>query len=172
MGGGGLISAFVVLTVAAIIATNLPDSTLRSNLMASGQPYLNALGVDQSWALFAPDPRRGLIDLRGVVTFDDGSSATWRFPRNGPLVGTYRDYRWRKWTENAISETNAATLWRSAALWAAKEQARPGRRAAKVRPVRRFAPLNPPGQRRSHRDWSEEAFYTLDISPTAASDRR
>lgn len=170
--GRGLISAFVVLTLAAIIATNLPDSTLRSDLMASGQPYLNVLGLDQSWALFAPDPRRVLIDLRGVVTFDDGSTATWRFPRNGALVGTYRDYRWRKWTENAISDANAATLWKSAAVWAAKEKARPGRRAARVKLVRRIAPLNPPGQQRSHLDWREEAFYTLEISPSAASDGR
>lgn len=163
--GRGVISAFVVLTLVCIAATNLPESALRRDLMASGQPYLNALGLDQSWALFAPNPRRVLIDLRGVVTFDDGSSATWRFPRNGPLIGTYRDYRWRKWTENAISDVNAAALWKPAALWAATETARTGRRASKVSLVRRFAPLTPPGHRLSHRRWQEEAFYTLKILP-------
>lgn len=163
--GRGAISAFVVVTLVCIVATNLPESRLRRDLMTPGQPYLNALGLDQSWALFAPNPRRVLIDVRGVVTFDDGSSATWRFPHNGPLIGAYRDYRWRKWSENVISDTNAAALWKPAALLAATETARGGRRASRVMLVRRFAPLMPPGHRLSHRPWREETFYTLSIHP-------
>lgn len=170
--GRGVISAFVAVTIVCIAATNLPESTLRRDLMSSGQPYLNALGVDQGWALFAPDPRREVIDLHGVVTFDDGSSSTWRFPHNGPLIGTYRDYRWRKWMENAISAENAAALWKPAALWAATQTARPGRRAVNVRLVRSFAPLTPPGHRLSQLPGHEEAFYTLQFLPEAQGARR
>ncbi|MEA2299391.1 MAG: hypothetical protein QOF77_2327 [Solirubrobacteraceae bacterium] len=161
--GRGLISMFLIVTLGFIAATNLPSSPLRDKLMRSGQPYLNALGLDQSWAIFAPDPRRAVIDLRAVVRYDDGSTRTWRIPHDDPVIGTFRDYRWRKWLENVIADANPQ-LWRPAALWVAGQETRPGRRAVQVTLVRRVAPLQPPGQSPSQLPWQEKLFYTLDIT--------
>jgi hypothetical protein len=161
--GRGLISAFVLVTLGFVLATNLPASPLRDKLLAPGQPYLNALGLDQSWAIFAPDPRRAVIALRATIRYDDGSTATWRIPENDPVIGTFRDYRWRKWLENVIADANQQ-LWRPAALWVAAHEARPGRSVVQVQLVRRYATLQPPGTTPSQLPWQEKLFYTLNVT--------
>jgi len=161
--GRAAISGFVVVTLVAIAAINLPGSALRADLMAPGQPYLNALGLDQNWALFAPDPRRTAIGLRAVVRYDDGTSATWTIPNDDPVIGTYRDYRWRKWMENVIMDANQA-LWRPAALWAAREEARPDRREFDVTLVRLEAILRPPGTAAIRGPWVSRAFFNLRLA--------
>jgi hypothetical protein len=162
--GRGIISAFLLVTVGLILAANLPASPLRAKLLGPGQAYLNAHGLDQSWAIFAPEPRQAAIDLRAVVRYDDGSTRTWRIPNDDPIVGTYRDYRWRKWLENVIADANPQ-LWRPAAIWIAAHEARPGRRAVQVTLTRRSATLEPPGQSPSRLPWQEKLYYTLDILP-------
>jgi hypothetical protein len=155
-----VISAFVIVTLAAIVATNLPGSALRTDLLKPGQPYLDAVGLDQDWALFAPDPRRTAIGLRAIVRYDDGTSATWTIPQDDPVIGAYRDYRWRKWMENLIVGPNQA-LWRPAALWAAREEARPDRREFDVTLVRLEANLLAPGTKPLRGPWVAQAFFNL-----------
>ncbi|MDQ6605096.1 MAG: hypothetical protein M3Z06_00940 [Actinomycetota bacterium] len=159
--GRGMLSSLIVLTLIAIVAINLPQSDLRRQLLRPGQPYLNALGADQNWSLFAPDPRRVVLDVSAVVAYDDGRTAQWTFPHDDALIGTYRDYRWRKWEENLISPDNAAALWRSAAQWAAGQEARPGHAVTRVSLVERFAPLAPPGTTPSVAPTQQRVFYTL-----------
>ncbi|HEY5197183.1 MAG TPA: hypothetical protein VIJ51_09175 [Solirubrobacteraceae bacterium] len=157
------ISAFVIVTLVAIVAINLPGSNLRVDLLRPGQPYLNALGLDQDWALFAPDPRRQAIGLRAVVRYDDGTSATWTIPQDDPVIGTYRDYRWRKWMENVDMDANQS-LWRPAALWAAREEARPDRREFDVTLVRLAANLLAPGTTPIRGPWQAQAFFNLRLT--------
>jgi hypothetical protein len=161
--GRAAISLFVVATLVAIVGTNLPASTLRSDLMSPGQPYLNALGLDQDWALFAPDPRRTVIGLEAVVRYEDGTTATWTIPNDDPIVGAYRDYRWRKWMENVIMPTSQ-TLWRGAALWAAREEASPQKREFDVTLVRREANLLAPGTTPLRAPWTTQAFFQLRLA--------
>jgi hypothetical protein len=161
--GRGLISAFLVVLVGLVVATNLPASPLRDKLMGPGQGYLNALGLDQSWAIFAPEPREASIGLRAVVRYDDGSTQTWQIPNDDPVIGTFRDYRWRKWMENVIADANQQ-LWRPAAIWVAAHETRPGRRAVQVTLTRRFATLQPPGRNPSQLPWQDKLFYTLNIT--------
>jgi hypothetical protein len=161
--GRAAISGFVVLTLVAIAAINLPSSALRADLMVAGQPYLNAIGLDQGWALFAPDPRREVIGLKAVVRYEDGTSATWTIPNDDPVVGTYRDYRWRKWMEYVIMDANQA-LWRPAALWAAREEARRDRPEFDVTLVRLEATLRPPGTRPIRGPWVSRAFFNLRLA--------
>ncbi len=163
--GRGMLSSLFVVTLIAIVAINLPQSDLRRQLLRPGQPYLNAIGLDQNWALFAPDPRRVVIHVAATVSYDDGRTAQWSFPRDGALIGTYRDYRWRKWAENLINPANATALWRSAALWAAGQERRPGHAITKVSLVERFAPLAPPGVTPSVGPTQQRVFYTLRVQP-------
>jgi hypothetical protein len=144
--GRAAISAFLVVTLIAIVVINLPQSALRRKLIGPVQPYLNAVALDQNWALFAPEPRRSILDLDAVVHYDDGSSAVWRFPHQNAVIGQYRDYRWRKWAENAVNGTaNRGVLLPPAALYAASEMQRSGRRITSVAVRGHVALLNPPG---------------------------
>lgn len=161
--GRAVISLFVIVTLVAIVGINLPGSALRSDLMRPGQPYLNALGLDQDWALFAPDPRRTAIGLDAVVRYEDGTTATWTIPNDDPVIGAYRDYRWRKWMENVIMPTSQS-LWRGAALWAAREEARSDRREFDVTLVRREANLPAPGTTPARGPWTSQAFFQLRLA--------
>lgn len=165
--GRGILSVLIVITLVAIVAINLPQSQLRHDLLRPGQPFLNATGLDQNWALFAPDPRRIAIDVSAVVVFRQGKPAVWRFPHDGSVVGTYRDYRWRKWEENLINPANSI-LWRPAALWAASSESMPGRIPKTVYVVERFAAIEPPGVTPSTGPVQQRIVYTLHLtSPTA-----
>ena len=169
--GRGILSTLIVITLVAIVAINLPQSQLRQDLLRPGQPYLNAIGLDQNWALFAPDPRRVVIDVFADVTFASGQRAVWRFPHDGALIGDYRDYRWRKWEENLIAPANAI-LWRPAALWAASSEARPGDIPKSVAIVEHFANLEPPGVTPSTAPTQTRIVYVLHItSPKPAGTR-
>ena len=164
--GRGILSTLIVVALIAIVAINLPQSELRQELLRPGQPFLNAIGLDQSWALFAPDPRRVWIDVSAVVTYNQGKQAVWRFPHDGALIGTYRDYRWRKWEENLISPDNAG-LWRPAALWAAAGEVRPGEVPTSVALVERFAAIEPPGVTPSVGPVQQRVVYVLHLASGA-----
>jgi hypothetical protein len=159
--GRGILSTLIVITLVAIVAINLPGSDLRSRLLRPAQPYLNVLGLDQNWALFAPNPRRVVIDVFAQVSFEDGVQRIWRFPHDGPLIGTYRDYRWRKWAENLIAPSNAVALWRPAALWAAAREQRAGHDAVEVRLIEHYHLIAPPGVVPESGPTLTNAFYTL-----------
>lgn len=67
--GRVLISAFLVVTLAAVCATNLPESRLRREALKPAGPFLRATGLDQDWRVFAPDPRsRESAEARGGTT--------------------------------------------------------------------------------------------------------
>jgi predicted DCC family thiol-disulfide oxidoreductase YuxK len=159
--GRGVLSTLIVVSLIAIVAINLPGSDLRRQLLRPGQPYLNALGIDQNWSLFAPNPRRVVLDVSATVAYDDGRTAQWTFPHDGALVGTYRDYRWRKWAENLISPLNAAPLWRPAALWVASHETRVGHAVTSVALVERYANLEPPGATPSTGPTAIRVIYVL-----------
>jgi hypothetical protein len=160
--GRVVISIFVVVTLAFVVATSLPRSSLRHRVLVPGQPYLNALGLDQRWNVFAPEPRKQVIDLVSRVTFSDGSQTEWRLPRRAALVGAYSDYRWRKWLENAIADAHRE-LWRPQALWIARNASSHGRQPVRVALVRRFYDLFPPGTGPDRGPWKEFTYYTLDL---------
>jgi hypothetical protein len=165
--GRGILSTVFVITLIAIVAINLPQSQLRQDLLKPGQPYLNVLGLDQNWALFAPDPRRVVIDVLAVVRFSDGKAAIWRFPHDGALFGEYRDYRWRKWEENLISPANAL-LWKPAALWAASNETSAGEVPKTVTLVEGFANLEPPGVTPSTGPPQTRIIYVLHLTSGTA----
>jgi hypothetical protein len=95
-----------------------------------------------------------------VVTFTNGKPALWRFPHDGALIGTYRDYRWRKWEENLIAPANSL-LWRPAALWAASSATGPGETPKSVTLIERYAALEPPGVTPSTGTVQQRVVYTL-----------
>ena len=163
--GRRLISAFLTATLASILVTNLPSSELRKQASRLADPYLNATGLDQNWGVFAPDPRREVLALEGRVVYADGRSGVWRPPQSGPLIGAYRDYRWRKLLENAESDSYRE-LWRPTAAFAARELERDGGRSrvASVSLVRRFYKLRPPGKHPGRGPWHEVHYHEQDVN--------
>jgi predicted DCC family thiol-disulfide oxidoreductase YuxK len=160
--GRGILSTLIVVTVLFIVVDNVPDSYVKQKLLRPGLPYLSAVGLDQNWALFAPDPRRVSIQVFAIVAFDDGKTVRWYPPSNGSLIGTYRDYRWRKWEEQITGAQNSV-LWRPAAIWAAQRVARPGHYVTRVALIERFTPIEPPGTTPESGPASQHLFYVLNV---------
>jgi hypothetical protein len=160
--GRVLISIFLVVTLITLVAANLPPSRLQDLLVSADHPYLYGVALDQDWALFAP-PRLETIEVTAIVTYADGSRATWRVPRRNPVVGSYTDYRWLKWAEYVIQPA-FPELSKPIALYAARRLATPSRRPTRVSLTNRWYELDPPGQIPDHPFVHEKTFYTTRIT--------
>jgi hypothetical protein len=161
------ISLFVSVTVLFLILWNLPeDSALKQKTDRVVRPYMLASGLNQNWGVFAPDPRRVTLDFVARVAYEDGSQEDMRVPHGGRLVGSYWDYRWRKWYE-WVRTNDHEELWQPAAAWFAGRARAEGKEPVRVTLVRRWYTSLPPGDGPSRGPWQEYPFYTYDVPEPA-----
>ena len=160
--GRAVLSGLIVAILIVMVVGNLPgQSYLAQKATKATRPVSNAVGLDQNWGVFAPDPRREVIDLQAQIAYRDGVVATWHLPLSGALIGGYHDYRWRKYEENLIQDSNQA-LWEPAARWIARHRARSSTPLDHVTLVRRWYPLPTPGKGSTKaQPFNQYAFYTL-----------
>jgi hypothetical protein len=160
------ISAFVVAVLATVAVANFPAGAVHQRGAQVTQPFANALGLDQKWRMFAPIPRNEVIYLEARVRRADGTVSVWRPPTNGPLVGAYRDYHWRKLVEHAVPGGDAwPGLWRPIALYAAREEAVHGSAPVSVTLVKRSADILPPDRGGGLTPFREQPYLTVGVSP-------
>ena len=155
---------FVIVTLASAVIANLPQSKLRRDAFTAARPYLNATGLDQSWGVFAPEPRRESVALRAVIRYADGGTYVWRPPSGDAFTGNYWDYHWQKWQEWVLDK-NHQQLWRPAAVFIARDRDARGRHPVRVTLVRLTTQLNPPGHRPSHEPTVARPYYSVRITP-------
>ena len=140
MAGRILISAAIVTVLLAEVGTHLPSGSAVSQEVSRGASWLSrAIGTDQQWGVFAPDPRQTSLRIEARVTFEDGSTAVWDLPEGPRLGANLRYYRWRKWLER-VRDDNQRGLWEPTARWIASEFADGPSPVAKVELVRLFHP--------------------------------
>ena len=164
--GRAVISVFVAATVLCLVLWNLPDdSALQRETSRIVRPYMLATGLSQNWGVFAPNPRRETLAFEARVTYADGTTETKTVPRGGLLVGSYWDYRWRKWYEYVRGDDYKG-LWQPAAAWFAARAEDEGRQPVRVTLVRRWRASLPPGDGPSHGPWQEDAFYAYELTPS------
>lgn len=163
--GHALISFMLVVTLAAIVVTNLPDSEIKARLLGSAQPYLNATGLDQGWGIFSPNPRGAVVYVEGCIDHADGTSSVWPIPAR-PGFSAYSDYRWHKFGEHVQLDANE-WMWRPFAEYVANQARADGHEPVRVTLVRRWSQLLPPGPGPDHGPWNEFAFFTLDLERPA-----
>lgn len=154
------IHALVVLLLLAEIGTNLPASAVERAVGKPANQLVRALASEQTWGVFAPDPRRISVTLRGRVTFVDGSTAIWNVP-DGPSMGAnLRYYRWRKWMERVRSDEYHA-LWEPTARWIGSMYRDRRSPVARVELIRRF---HDNVVRGPQPPWDEYTFFTLEMT--------
>ncbi len=165
VGGRVLISVFILVLLAGVVAWNLPESELSRRSQYRLKPLMNASGLDQTWAVFAPDPPRQELRLEARVAYDNGTTRTWRVPTWDPVIGGYRDYRWLKWAEWMTSGSRAL-LWELGAAWIARQERRAGRRPVSLTLVRQVFDLPVGGGRALPRT---EELYVYAVAADAGS---
>jgi hypothetical protein len=151
--GRWILSAFLALTVGAIVVWNLPASEIRTLAAPVVEPFVNVSGLDQRWNLFAPDPPRRTYELVAVIEYADGSQVLWKSPRND---------RWRKWL-GVIRSERSRRLWEPTAAWIAGHHDDGGRRTVQVELISRQRDLPPPGSDLPQQAWDEDVFYTYQV---------
>jgi hypothetical protein len=115
-----VISGLVLLLLLAQIGTHLPRSEVRSEVGDASERVIRLLASEQSWGVFAPDPRSTSIGLEARITYADGSGDVWELPSGGRIVENLRYYRWRKWLERARSDAYQ-DIWDPTARWIADQ---------------------------------------------------
>jgi hypothetical protein len=153
-----VLSVLILFTVFALVVWNAPDSPLRRHVLVATGRYTAALGLDQNWAVFAPNPRTNSLRLLAAGQFADGSSARWAVPRGGSVFGAYWDYRWLKWMEWATSD-DQRQLWQPTADYVARRLSKPRRPVTTVFLVRETSQNNPPGAKPSAGQWVADTYF-------------
>lgn len=163
--GRALISFMLVVTLASIGVTNMPASETKARLSALAQPYLNAVGLDQNWAIFSPNPRTLVIFIESHTEYTDGTSSVWPIPAD-PGLSAYRDYRWHKYAEYVHLDVNER-LWPVFAEFVAARERAAGNDPVRVTLVRRVIEQLPPGPGPDNRLLPDERFFILDVGTTS-----
>ena len=158
--GRVLLSLVMAVLVVAVVIWNLPAGRPREELRPAAAHVLLPLGLDQDWALFAPDPRGFSVGVEARLTYADGRRRVVVPPHNGRVVAPYRTYRWQKYVERLRAD-DYASLWEPTARWYAREHG-PG--VTRVELVRTFRDAAKPGAADGRPARGEFSFYTLELS--------
>ena len=159
--GQAVIGVFAVLVILAVVAWNLPAGRPHDRAVRALGPVTQALGLEQDWALFAPDPRGFGVGVHATLTYRDGHTRRWDPPHNntpgGVLIAPYRTYRWQKYVERLRADDYRG-LWDPTARWLARSYG-PG--VVKVVLTRTFQDVATPGESKSRPPAGRYDFYTL-----------
>jgi hypothetical protein len=157
--GQAVLSAVMVAVIATVVLWNLPAGRPHDRAREVVGPVAQAVGLEQDWALFAPDPRSFSVGVYADITFRDGTTRRWEPPHNGLLLSPYRTYRWQKYVERLRADDNAA-LWEPTARWIARDA---GGDVTRVQLTRTFRDVLKPGDSGPRAARGSYVFYTLDL---------
>ena len=158
------ISLLVIFTVVAVPISVMPDSAeVKKRVVGVTQPYLNAVGMDQNWGVFAPNPRREVVEIAATLKYPDGSSESWKVPDGGKALGHLWDYRWRKLAEWVVPYD--ADLYPGVARVAAGQRERRDATPTSVVLTRRTRVIGKPGTTHRYGPWKERQLSELPLPP-------
>ena len=157
--GQAVISAGMVVVIVTVVLWNLPPGPPRDAVRPTVGTAVQALGLEQDWALFAPEPRSFGVGVYATVTHRGGRTEIWRPPHNGHLLSPYRTYRWQKYVERLRADDYSGT-WEPTARWIAREA---GSDVVKVVLTRTFRDVAVPGSGTPRPAADRYDFYTLEL---------
>lgn len=157
--GQAVLSLAMAVLVVSVLLWNLPAGRPHDAVRPVVGPVLQAVGLEQDWALFAPDPRSFGVGVYATVTHRDGRTETWVPPHNGRLVAPYRTYRWQKYIERLRADDYSG-LWDPTARWVARQA---GTDVVKVVLTRTFRDVAVPGDVKPRPAAGRYDFYALTL---------
>jgi hypothetical protein len=155
----GLLTGVMLVVVGLLLLWNLPNGKPKQATRPTVGTVVQALGLEQDWALFAPDPRAYSVAVVATITHRDGRVETWVPPHNGLLLSPYRNYRWQKYVERLRADDYSG-LWEPTARWIAREH---GSDVTKVVLTRTFQEAKVPGSKEPRPAMGRYDFYTLEL---------
>ena len=139
------INAFIILHIFIMAVWGLPGSKFRNTLVRPIEDYVIWPGIWHSWAMFSPDPLSINFNVEAEITFEDGTSTTWVFPRMEELGiwERFRKERFRKWRER-VRQDSYRVLWEDTSRYIARLHNNPTNPPVGVVLVREWAQIPPP----------------------------
>ena len=145
------------------------DTPLTQRFRNAMRPYLVYTGLFQKWDMFAPDPSKLNNFIGAMITYNDGDSKLWTFPRmeNLGYVDKYFDERFRKYANDCLRLDDYSALWPDAARYVARVNNRPGNPPVGVQLIRYWSIVPPPGGNGEETppNWNQYAFYRYQVQP-------
>jgi hypothetical protein len=157
--GQAAIGLFMAVVVVAVLGWNLPAGRPHDRAQRALGPVVQGLGLEQDWALFAPNPRAFGVGVYATLTYRDGHTTRWEPPHNGLLLAPYRTYRWQKYVERLRAD-DYSNLWQPTAAWLARDKG-PG--VTKVVLTRLFRDATVPGDGKARPPTGRFDFYTYEV---------
>jgi hypothetical protein len=157
------ISVLIVLILLTLLATNAPDSAIKSALLGAARPFILVTGLDQRWGVFAPNPRTETSNVIARVERADGTVGTYPLDASAG-ISEYWNYRWLKYGEQLWIGTASDRERAAFARWVADQDRDAGHQPARVALIRITRPNLPPGPGPDAGSWSEVPFFTETVS--------
>ncbi len=143
------VNLFIIWQAFALFVWLMPgDSAVVQGLVGVVRPYLVVTAFAQSWSMFSPSPDHLDVYLEAKITYANGQTKSWEFPRMTHLgyVKRYEEERWRKMTENVTHGSNQ-NLWPMMARYAARvNNPDPNNPPVRVELIQHSRLIPPPGQ--------------------------
>ncbi|MEO6886477.1 MAG: hypothetical protein ABI232_09365 [Jatrophihabitantaceae bacterium] len=155
--GQALITLVMGVLVVAIVCWNLPAGSAHDAVSPAAGPVVQALGLEQDWALFAPNPRGFSVGVYVTLTYADGHTRRIDPPHNGLVLSPYRTYRWQKYVERLRAD-DYSNLWEPTARYYARTY---GPDVVEVVLTRTFQNVQVPGGSGPRPAAQHYDFYTL-----------
>jgi hypothetical protein len=133
-----LVSVIVLIGV----VWNLPESEVKRRLAPILRPVASAVGLEQSWKMYAPEPIRRFELLEVHVTMADGTDRVWTDWRANPASLAPSWYRWQKLKEQAPREPS---IQAGLAHWVTRRLTSASEHPVRVQIILRTEDLPPPG---------------------------
>jgi len=162
--GRAAISGLLVFVLLSLVAANIPTSYLQTQLNKIVLPVRDSVGLDQTWSVFAPEPRSQTFGLYAKISYPDGTSDIWTVPTGDPYISEYRTYHWQKWSEYVRLDAQPQ-LWEPLAVWIARTHDKPSRHPSEITLVRTWFDLFPPGSHPNHGQTYQYEYFSLQVTP-------
>jgi len=138
-----VISGLVLVILGIGVVWNLPDSPIKSLLSPVAKPIAVPTGLDQGWAMYAPDPSRRIDAVEVQVAMADGETRVWTMQ---PGARGISEFGWDRWMVMRYVAVGDANVRAELSRWVARQVTGPGERAVAVTMVLNTEPLSAPAE--------------------------
>jgi hypothetical protein len=106
-----LVDLFILAYLLVAVLWYLPGSWLWSVVLTPLAPLVSAVGFDQYWGMFAPDPPTSDRDLVVIIVRESGAAITWEPPRLHALSRweAFLGFRYRSYEHDILYDEEVAT---------------------------------------------------------------
>jgi hypothetical protein len=141
--GKAVISGLILVIVLVGVVWNLPDSPIKRLVSPVAKIVAVPTGLDQGWAMYAPNPSRRIDTVEVQVAMANGENRVWTMQ---PGAKGISEFGWDRWMVMRYSAVLDANVRPDLARWVAREITGPGERAVAVSMILRTETLQAPDE--------------------------